>query len=86
MLNLRNNLVIEATTEPDFFSFYSPTIPGFSGVGHSVEDCLYRARFAMLDHVEVMKSMKMKAPPPDEQANVVIQNQANGKKRRRVAA
>ena len=38
MIDLRYSLVIEATEEPDFFSFYSPDIEGFSGVGQSVED------------------------------------------------
>jgi hypothetical protein len=36
MIDLRYSLVIEATEEPDFFSFYSPDLKGFSGVGHSV--------------------------------------------------
>jgi len=46
MIDLRYSLVIEATAEPDFFSFYSPDLEGFTGVGHSVEDCLYQARWA----------------------------------------
>ncbi len=44
MIDLRYSLVIEATEEPDFFSFYSPDLEGFSGIGHSVEDCLYKAK------------------------------------------
>ena len=32
MIDLRYSLVIEATSEPDFFSFYSPDLGGFSGV------------------------------------------------------
>jgi len=84
MLNLRNSLIIEATEEPDFFAFFSPTLPGFSGVGHSVEDCLYRGRFAMIEHVALMKSMKMKAPPPDANPTVLIQN--HGNKKRQAAA
>jgi hypothetical protein len=37
--------MIEATEEPNFFSFYSPDLEGFSGVRHSVEDCLYKAKW-----------------------------------------
>jgi hypothetical protein len=36
MIDLRYSLVIEATEEPDFFSFYSPDLEGFSGVGHNL--------------------------------------------------
>src|SRR6266852_8283484 len=43
MIALPYSLVIEATSDPDFFGFYSPELEGFSGVGHSVEDCLYKA-------------------------------------------
>lgn len=39
MIDLRYSLMIEATEEPDFFSFYSTELEGFTGVGHSVEDC-----------------------------------------------
>ncbi len=44
MLSLKYSLVIEATDDPSFFGFYSPTLEGFTGIGHSIEDCLYQAR------------------------------------------
>ena len=44
MIDLPYSLVIEATEEPDFFGFYSPDLEGFSGIGHSVEDCLFKAK------------------------------------------
>lgn len=44
MIDLAYSLVIEATEEPDFFSFYLSDLAGFTGVGHSVEDCLYKAK------------------------------------------
>ena len=47
MLNLPYSLVIEATDDPTFFGFYSEELPGFSGVGHSVEGCLCKARHGM---------------------------------------
>jgi len=43
--------VIEATAEPDYFGFYSPDLEGFSGIGHAVEDCLYKARSGFEDHI-----------------------------------
>ena len=38
-------LDVEATQESDYFGFYSPDLEGFTGIGHSVEDCLYKAWF-----------------------------------------
>ena len=45
MIDLKYSLVIEATTDPTFFGFCSPDLEGFTGIGHSVEDCLYKARW-----------------------------------------
>jgi len=39
MIDLKYSLVIEATDGPEFFGFYSPDLEGFTGIGHSVEDC-----------------------------------------------
>jgi hypothetical protein len=44
MIDLPYSLVIEATEETDYFGFYSPGLKGFSGIGHSVEDCIYKAK------------------------------------------
>ena len=44
MIDIPYSLVIEATAEADYFGFYSPDLEGFTGIGHSVEDCLYQAR------------------------------------------
>jgi hypothetical protein len=40
MITLPYSLVIEATEDPDFFAFYSADLDGFTGIGHSIEDCL----------------------------------------------
>ena len=42
MVDLPYSLVIEATVEPDFFGFFSLDLEGFTGVGRSVEDCLFQ--------------------------------------------
>ena len=54
MLELKYSLVIEATDDPNFFGFYSPDLEGFTGIGHSVEDCLYQAKWGMKEHVETL--------------------------------
>jgi len=45
MINLKYSITIEATEDPTFFTFYSPDIEGFTGVGHSIEDCIYQQGF-----------------------------------------
>ena len=50
MIELPYSLIIEATEEPDYFGFYSPDLEGFTGIGHSVEDCLFQARWGMDEH------------------------------------
>jgi predicted RNase H-like HicB family nuclease len=74
MLNLAYSLTIEATDDPSFFSFYSDELQGFSGVGHSVEDCLYKARFGMAEHVALLVEEKMPVPPANPNPRVLIQN------------
>lgn len=66
MLELRYSLVIEATDDPTFFGFYSPALEGFTGIGHSVEDCLYKAKWGMDEHVALLKENKL--PIPQEKA------------------
>jgi predicted RNase H-like HicB family nuclease len=64
MIDLRYSLVVEATEEPDFFSFYSPDLEGFTGVGHSVEDCLYKAKQGMSEHVSLLEEQGLPVPVP----------------------
>lgn len=75
MIDLQYSLVIEATADPDFFGFYSPELEGFTGVGHSVEDCLYKARYGMKEHVELLAVQKMPIPPVNDYPQVIIQNE-----------
>jgi hypothetical protein len=75
MVDLLYSLVIEATDEPDFFGFYSPELEGFSGIGHSIEDCLYQARWGMKDQVALLRDRKMTIPPPSVDPTIVIRNQ-----------
>ncbi|MFN8498658.1 MAG: type II toxin-antitoxin system HicB family antitoxin [Anaerolineae bacterium] len=75
MLNLPYSLVIEATDEPDFFGFYSPELEGFSGIGHSIEDCLYQARLGMNEHVALLREQRLRVPPVNSNPTVTIQNE-----------
>ena len=74
MIELPYALVIEATQEPDFFGFYSPDLEGFTGIGHSVEDCLYKARHGMKEHVALLREQGLRAPDPNPDPRVTIQN------------
>jgi predicted RNase H-like HicB family nuclease len=75
MITLPYSLVIEATNDPDFFGFYSPDLEGFTGIGHSIEDCIYKARSGMADHVETMGQQGLPAPPGNPNPTIVIQNE-----------
>jgi len=75
MIDLPYSLVIEATNDPDFYGFYSPDLEGFSGVGHSVEDCLYKAKWGMADHVQTMREQGLPIPAVNPDPTVVIQNE-----------
>ena len=79
MIDLRYSLVIEATEEPDFFGFYSPELEGFTGIGHSVEDCLYKAKWGMLEHIDLLKEKGLPVPKENKNPTVVIQNEKRSK-------
>jgi predicted RNase H-like HicB family nuclease len=70
--------VIEATAEPDFFGFSSPELEGFTGVGHSVEDCLYKAKWGMKEHAELLTEQGLPVPPQNPAPVVTIRNEQPG--------
>ena len=75
MLELKYSLVIEATEDPSFFGFYSPDLEGFTGVGHSIEDCLYKARWGMEEHLALLAEQNLPIPGPTSNPTVVVQNE-----------
>ncbi len=75
MLDLSYSLVIEATDEPDYFGFYSPDLEGFSGIGHSVEDCIYKAKWGMKEHVDLLKELNLPVPDSSPDPRIIIQNE-----------
>ena len=75
MIDLPYSLIIEATEEPDYFGIYSPDLEGFSGIGHSVEDCIYKAKWGMKEHVGLLKDQNLPVPPKNPDPKIVIQNE-----------
>jgi predicted RNase H-like HicB family nuclease len=75
MIDLPYSLVIEATDEPDYFGFYSTELEGFSGIGHSVEDCIYRARWGMKEHIALLKERGLPIPAVNPDPRITIQNE-----------
>ena len=65
MITLPHSLIIEATEDPDFFGFYSTDLEGFTGIGHSIEDCLYKARWGMADHTQMLRDQGLLVPAPN---------------------
>ena len=75
MIDLQYCLVIEATEDPSFFGFYSPDLEGFTGIGHSIEDCLYKAKWGIEEHVTLLKERGLPVPKKNPHPQIIIQNQ-----------
>ena len=75
MIELKYSLVIEATDDPNFFAFYSPDLEGFTGVGNSIEDCLYKARWGMEEHTALLKEKGLPVPKPNPNPTITIRNE-----------
>ena len=74
MIDIKYSLIIEATEDPTFFSFFSPDLQGFTGAGSSVEDCLYKAKWGMEEHIVLLKERKMTVPTRNPNPTVTIKN------------
>ena len=75
MIGLPYSLVIEATEEPDYFGFFSPDLEGFTGIGHSIEDCLYQAKWGMIEHVNLLRERGLPIPRGSANPQIVIRNE-----------
>ena len=75
MLDLPYRLIIEATEDPSIFGFFSEELAGFTGVGHSIEDCLYKARWGMQNHVALLCDQGLPVPPENPDPQVLIRNE-----------
>ncbi len=85
MIDLEYSLIIEATEEPDYFGFYSPDLEGFTGIGHSIEDCMYKAKWGMAEHVRLLREEGLPIPPKNPNPKVIIQNEEGMKNKEAVA-
>jgi predicted RNase H-like HicB family nuclease len=75
MIDLPYSLVVEATKDPGCFGFYSPELEGFTGVGHSIEDCLYQALWGMREHVSLLRQQNLPVPSANPSPTVTIRNE-----------
>ncbi len=76
MIDLKYSLIIEATVDPNFFGFYSIDLEGFTGIGHSIEDCLYKAKWGMEEHLALLAQQKLPIPEVNPNPKVIVQNEA----------
>ena len=75
MIDLEYSLVIEATADPTFFGFYSPDLEGFTGVGHSIEDCLYKAKWGIEEHIALLEERELPVPVTNPSPTIMIRNE-----------
>ncbi len=74
MIDLKYSLVIEATEDLNFFGFYSPDLEGFTGAGNSIEDCIYKARWGMEEHLALLRERELPIPPSSADPKITVQN------------
>lgn len=80
MIDLTYSLIIEATEDPDFFGFSSQELEGFTGVGHSIKDCLfkdclYKVKWGMQEHGSLLEQQGLPVPSHNLDPTVVIHYQ-----------
>ena len=44
-------------------------------MGHSVEDCIYKAKWGMKEHVDLLEQQGLPVPPTNPEPQIVIQNE-----------
>ena len=83
MIELKYSLIVEATDDPSFFGFYSEDLEGFTGIGHSIEDCIYKAKWGMEEHLALLRAHRLPIPQPTSSPTITIQNQPPRRRLRR---
>jgi predicted RNase H-like HicB family nuclease len=76
VIDLKYSRSIEVTADLNVFGFYSPDLEGFTGVGHSIEDCLYEAKWGMEEHVTLLSEQRLPVPEFNPNPTVIVQNEA----------
>lgn len=72
MIDLQYSLIIEAIKDPDFFVFHSPELGGFTGIGSSIEDCIYKAKWGMIEHIDLLKEQNLPIPSVNPDPKIFI--------------
>ena len=75
MITLQYSIVIEATSDPSFFGFYSPDLPGFTGVGTSIGNCVEEAHVGIDEHFSLLLEQGMPVPPRTPDGGMTIHHQ-----------
>ena len=75
MIKLDYSLIIEATEEPNYFGFFSPDLEGFTGIGDSIEDCTYKAKWGMKEFVKILQEQGLPVPKKSNSPKIIIQNE-----------
>jgi hypothetical protein len=75
MIEFPYSLIIDATEEPGYFSFYSPDLEVFTGIGHSVEDCIYKARWGMREQIALLREQGLPVPQINRDPKILIENE-----------
>ena len=74
MIDLKYSLIIEAVEDPTFFTFYSPDLEGFTGVGHSIEDSVYKAKWGIAEFISILKERGVPVPKAKSNPTIIIKN------------
>ena len=74
MLDMKYSIIIEATDDPSFFTFYSTDLEGFTGVGSSIEDCIYKAKWGIEEHVSLLKQRHLPIPKANDSPIITIKD------------
>ncbi len=64
MKELCYSLVVEATDDPAFYSYFSPDLPGYTGWGESLVGAVTDALEHMDEYIEFMRESGAEIPPP----------------------
>jgi predicted RNase H-like HicB family nuclease len=50
-------------------------LEGFTGVGNSIEDCLYKAKWGIQEHIALLKEQGFPVPKKNPSPRIIIQNE-----------
>jgi len=59
---------------PSYFGFYSTELEGFTGIGRSIEDCVYQAKWGMKEHVALLQESGLSVPPRNPNPRIIVRN------------